>query len=154
MQGIHRVMLGSMKAVLVGLMALMIFTVAWGVFSRFILNDTASWTTELASYTLAWITFLGSAWAIFKRTHIRFDNLIELFPNPIKILILVLFNVTMITFLGIVMYYGTIWTQASMSNETLTLPVTQGILYMILPLACLLMIIGMVIETVQLFRKE
>lgn len=54
---------------LVGLLALMTLDVLWGVFTRYVFSDQASWTEELARYLLIWIGILGAAYATEKNMH-------------------------------------------------------------------------------------
>lgn len=55
--------------VLIGLLALMTLDVLWGVFTRYVFADQASWTEELARYLLIWIGILGAAYATEKNMH-------------------------------------------------------------------------------------
>lgn len=71
MQLIYRTILNGLKWSLILLTALVTLTVCWGVITRYVLSSSAVWTGELASYGLVWITFLGTAYAIFHNTHIR-----------------------------------------------------------------------------------
>jgi len=66
--------------VLVGLMALMTLDVLWGVFTRYVFSDQASWTEELARYLLIWIGILGAAYA----TEMNMHPAIELLKPSLK----------------------------------------------------------------------
>lgn len=43
------------------LVAMIIFILFWQVFTRYILNSSATWTEELARFCFIWMTMLGSA---------------------------------------------------------------------------------------------
>ena len=58
-----------LSVLLIFLMALMTLDVLWGVFTRFVFADQASWTEELARFLLIWIGILGSAYASTKKMH-------------------------------------------------------------------------------------
>jgi TRAP-type C4-dicarboxylate transport system permease small subunit len=45
------------------------------VFTRYVLNDPASWTLEVCSITYVWIVFFASALIVDQRQHITFDML-------------------------------------------------------------------------------
>lgn len=64
------------------------FAIFWGLafivflqfFTRYVLNDSLSWTEEIARYGLMWIVFIGGAMVTRRNTHIA----VELLPNVMK----------------------------------------------------------------------
>jgi TRAP-type C4-dicarboxylate transport system permease small subunit len=48
------------------------------VFTRYFLNNSLAWTEEISSYLLIALTFLGSAMAVRKNTHIQIEFLYTL----------------------------------------------------------------------------
>lgn len=53
-------------------------------FSRYVLNDSVAWTEEVARYLLIALTFIGSAGAVRRGTHIRVELLESLLPLPAR----------------------------------------------------------------------
>ena len=51
------------------LLVFMTFLVIWQVFTRYVLNDPASFTEELVRYSLIWTGFIGAAYAFSTREH-------------------------------------------------------------------------------------
>ncbi|MCM3714783.1 TRAP transporter small permease [Halalkalibacter oceani] len=152
MKILSALLLNGTRLSLLLLMIIMVISVSWGVFARYILQTSAPWTGELAAYTLVWLTFLGSAHAVFEKTHIRFETLIELFPRPVQLTINACFNALIILFFALIMIYGIEVTAKTMSDQSMTLPITKGVIYGILPVCSILIIIGLLTETIQSFR--
>jgi TRAP-type C4-dicarboxylate transport system permease small subunit len=150
----QRVLINGMKSVLIILMALITFAVSWGVFTRYVLNSSAVWTGELAGYTLVWITFIGSAYAIFQKTHIRFESLIDKLPRPIAMAVQTFFNLFILAFVSVATYYGAMVSLGAMHDSSTTLPFSKGIVYLVIPIGCAIMVIGLIYETVAMYKRR
>lgn len=64
--------------VLAVLMAVMVLDVLLGVFNRFLLKLSVSWTEELARFLMIWISMLGSAIALRKGVHVSITALLNM----------------------------------------------------------------------------
>ena len=49
-------------------------------FTRYVLNDSASWTEEIARYLLIGTVFVGAAIGVAKNNHIQVDLLYRYLP--------------------------------------------------------------------------
>ena len=72
------------EGAVVGLMAVMVVTLAIQVFFRFVVRDPPPWTEELARYVFVWITFVGAAVAYRRGTHIVVDTILHLLPARVR----------------------------------------------------------------------
>ena len=61
-------------------LALVIF---YQFFTRYALNDSASWTEEIARYLLIATVFVGGAINVRKNNHIQVDFIYRLLPRPV-----------------------------------------------------------------------
>jgi len=59
------------------ILAIVVF---YQVFTRYVLNDAAGWTEEIARYLLIAVTFLGGAMAVRRGTHIQVDFVYRFIP--------------------------------------------------------------------------
>ena len=69
-------------------------------FTRYAMNDSASWTEEIARYLLICITFIGAAIGVRKNNHIQVDFLYRILPKPLMRVMSTLVDIARIAFLG------------------------------------------------------
>ena len=69
-------------------------------FTRYAMNDSASWTEEIARYLLICITFIGAAIGVRRNNHIQVDFLYRILPKPLMRVMSTLVDVARIAFLG------------------------------------------------------
>ena len=67
--------------VAVGLFWLLGLTVFYQFFTRYVLNDSAAWTEEIARYFLIGMVFIGAAVGVVKNNHIQVDLLYRYLPQ-------------------------------------------------------------------------
>jgi len=68
------------EAMLTLLFAAMVGVGALQVFNRFFINVSLSWSEEFQKYTFIWLVFLAIPVAYNRRSHLRVDSLLLLFP--------------------------------------------------------------------------
>ena len=78
-------------------LALVIF---YQFFTRYALNDSASWTEEIARYLLIATAFVGAAVNVRKNNHIQVDFFYRLLPRWVTRPLATLVDVLRIAFLG------------------------------------------------------
>ena len=65
----------TLEHLLIGLFSIMLLSVLWQVFSRFLLGSPSTITDELSSFGLIWVGLLGAAYATGKKLHLAIDLL-------------------------------------------------------------------------------
>jgi len=88
-----------------GWVALVIFwllgaTVFYQFFTRYVLNNSASWTEEIARYLLIGTVFVGAAIGVAKNNHIQVDLLYRYLPAKLGRALAVVVDILRIAFLG------------------------------------------------------
>ena len=72
-----------------GWLALALFWALAGVvftqfITRYVFNDSASWTEEIARYLLIAVVFTGAAIGVIKNNHIQVDFFYKFMPRPVS----------------------------------------------------------------------
>lgn len=109
LQGLKILNKGIAKSAFVasGLLVLVItIVVAAGVFWRYVLNDSLSWTEEVARYSMIWLACLGSLVAMHRRQHVAIDILPNKFSGTSGRIVRVLIALVVILTCGVMSYFG------------------------------------------------
>lgn len=88
------------------LVAVITAVVAAGVFWRYVLNDSLSWTEEVARYLLIWLAATGSVVAMHRRELVAIDLLPGALSGSAKKLVRLLIAVAIILTAAIIAFYG------------------------------------------------
>jgi TRAP-type C4-dicarboxylate transport system permease small subunit len=86
--------------VALGIFWLLGATVFYQFFTRYVLNDSASWTEEIARYLLIGTVFVGAAIGVAKNNHIQVDLLYRYLPQRAARALSIAVDVLRIAFFG------------------------------------------------------
>ena len=136
-------------SVFVALVALFV-----NVVLRYGFNYTLAWSEELVREVIIYTTFIGCCSAVKKRSMIKIDASVQLFPK-LKTPLTYFSNTVILVFSVMMMVYG--WQMAAMQartfQKTLILQIPLVYLYAILPLTGVLMFIRTLQVIYQDFRQ-
>lgn len=106
------------------LVAVITVVVAAGVFWRYVLNDSLSWTEEVARYLLIWLAAVGSIVAMHRRQHVAIDIVPELFSGVGGRVIRLLIALVIIITCAVMSYFGWIlaWNAWGQTASSFYLP--------------------------------
>jgi len=74
--------------------------VFYQVFTRYVMDDPAGWTEEIARYFLVAVVFVGAAMSVRKYNHIQVDYFYRLMPKAMGRVLSTLVDVVRCVFLG------------------------------------------------------
>src|SRR4249919_847793 len=81
------------------------FIVFLQFFTRYVLNDSLSWTEEIARYGLMWVVFIGGAMVTRRNTHIAVELLSNVMkPGPLRAALLAFVDFIKLAFLGLLAF--------------------------------------------------
>lgn len=134
------------------LLALMVVSVLWQIFSRYLMNSPSSFTEELARYLFIWIGILGAAYASGQQTHLAIDILPPKL-NPVnRIRLRIFINVLIILFSLTVLVIGggnLVYVNDLLGQSSAALGVPLSWVYSIVPMSGLLVIYYKVHEIIN-----
>lgn len=83
---IHQLAVKVLGAVSAIILALLVFDVLLGVFTRFVMGSQTRWTEEVAVNLLIWVSLLGAAVAYAEKGHLGLDYLVDKFHPSVAVL--------------------------------------------------------------------
>lgn len=129
---VDKIIAGICLAVFTGLVVI----VTWQVFTRQVLKNSAPWTEEAARYSFIVLAMFAAAYVFSERGHIAVEMLLEKFPQRLQKSMAVLIEVLVAFFIGSAFVYGgALLSQNSWNQNSATLPLTVGQVYMVVPIA-------------------
>ena len=149
--------LGNLDVGLACLMlgGLIVLTFA-GVLKRYIFRDPIAWMEELQPLLFLWVVMLAAGAAFRSGSHVAIEIVVDALPKKIgrvieKIdVVIELLILAYLTWQSCV-YYG----QCVATNKvTLFLQLPYSLVYVILPIGCVLMIVSVICKEIMDFRAE
>lgn len=140
--------------------ALLVFDVCWGVFSRYVIGEQTKWTEELARFLLVWVSLLGGAVAFGTKGHLGVDFFVGKFHPETQRLMSIVVHFVVLFFAGSIFIYGggrMVSDALLMEQMTPALGWKMGYVYLALPISGIFMVLYTVenlIETIFSPMKE
>ncbi len=82
---IKKILDRSLEILIMAAMAALTIDVLWQVFTRFVLKNPSTWTEELATFLLIWVSLLGAAVALNRGAHLGIDYFMGKLPARIRL---------------------------------------------------------------------
>ena len=79
---------------------IMAAVVFYQVYTRYVLENSAGWTEEIARYFLVAVVFLGASMSVRKNNHIQVDYFYRLMPRALGRVLSVIVDLLRVAFLG------------------------------------------------------
>ena len=123
----------------VGIFWVLALVIFYQFFTRYALNDSASWTEEIARYLLIGTAFVGAAVNVRKNNHIQVDFLYRLVPPGVTRPLSTFVDVIRILFFGYCVWLTIALIQKIGSSRMAIVDWPIGILYGVVALGFALM---------------
>lgn len=135
----------------------LVLDVTWGVITRYLMNEQASWTEELARFLLIWVSLLGGAVAFGTKGHLGVDYFVEKFHPEVRKLMAVAVHLTVLFFAGAIFIYGggrVVADALAMEQTTPALGWKMGYVYLALPISGFFMVLFTIENLLETFMTS
>ena len=107
----------------------------FNVVLRYGFNYTLAWSEELVRIVIIYSTFVGASVAVKQRAMIRIDAIVQIFPK-LKAGLTFYTNILMLTFAGMMIYYGYQMThlQFLTHQKTIIMQIPLVVVYSVMPI--------------------
>ncbi len=130
----------SLMLAVAGLLALVV-CVQWQVFGRYVLNDTPTWAEALALLLVLFVTAFGLAVGVRDAGHIGLESMVALLPPRWQRRVELLIHALVGGFGALMVHGGWVWASAKWGEKKPLLPLPDGIDYVPLMLAGVLIVL-------------
>ena len=126
--------------------------VSTSIFFRYVLNDSITWSEEIAKYLMVWMVFVGAPVAMVQSRHIAIEMFPNLFRPRIRALIFLIVNLLIVLTMAFWTYRGFTYTVGGMSQVMSSFDkIPLGVVFASIPFgSCILMIISFQISLNQI----
>lgn len=130
----------SLGLAVVGLLAV-VLCVQWQVFGRYVLNDTPTWAEALALLLVLFVTAFGLAVGVRDAGHIGLESMVALLPPAWQRRAELLIHALVGLFGALMVKGGWVWASAKWTEKKPMLPVPDGIDYVPVMIAGVLIVL-------------
>lgn len=142
----------SLELLVMVVVAVLVVDVLWQVFTRFILKNPSTWTEELATFMLIWVSLLGAAVALNRGAHLGIDYFVgklskkkRLYTEIFVFLCIAAFSFCVMTLGGIDLVASTL----QLKQLSPALGVKVGYVYLAVPVSGFFLVLYSVIGLVE-----
>ena len=141
-----------LEVFMVTILTIMVGLVFGNVVARYAFNSAITWAEEVARFLFVWLTFVGASFGLMKGLHLGMDMVVARLKPRTRSLIEVVNGFIILAFLGVWVVGGVHLIQANLDYMSPATGFSMGLVYMIGPLAALLMgfeTIGRLVTSIQ-----
>jgi TRAP-type C4-dicarboxylate transport system permease small subunit len=125
------------------------------VFMRYVMQNSLSWSEELARYLFILLVNMGISYGVKMKKHICVEVFTSWLPAKTKAIIRILSDVVFLVFAVVIVYYGleTAGTIFVLNQTSPALEIQMGIIYALLPISYAMVLIRLVQNIVEAIRN-
>lgn len=112
------------------------------VILRYVMHQGFSWTQEMATLMLVWISLVGMAIGVLEKIHINIEMFTEKLPSKALSILESIDYIIMAAFGGAMVYYGIVIMEMTKKSTMPATKLPSSVLYVILPLSGILVVVN------------
>jgi TRAP-type transport system small permease protein len=117
------------------LSAAFLITISLQVLFRYVIQQPLPWTEELSRYLFVWAALIGAAVSVGRNDQFTIPILYDNLPARLQHLLDIVIQMLGLGFAGLMIWYGFIMAGRLMMADSPVLPVPQGAVYLVIPIA-------------------
>lgn len=136
MQTIRKFVDKVIEFICIAFVGIMTILVTWQVITRYFFKQPSAITEQLSKYMFVWLVLLGSAYVFGKREHMSMVFIKEKFTGRAAVTVDIIVELIVVIFaLGVLVIGGYKNTMLTMGQSDSALPITIGMIYIMLPIS-------------------
>jgi TRAP-type transport system small permease protein len=128
-----------LEVIMVVILSTMVVLVFGNVVARYVFNSAITWAEEVARFLFVWLTFVGASFGLQKGMHLGMDMIVSRLRVRARNIVEIVNGVIILAFLGVWAVGGVHLIEANLSFMSPATGFSMGLVYMIGPLAAVLM---------------
>lgn len=132
---------------------LIVLTVAYQVFGRYVLNNPPTWAESLALLLILYVTLIAAAVGVRDAGHIGMESLLVLAPERIRQRVEIVIHILVALFGVGMAYNGTLLGYSVMNYKISGLPITEAARYIPLIISGVLVVLFSLEHIIALFKN-
>jgi TRAP-type C4-dicarboxylate transport system permease small subunit len=132
---INHVLSSIGKNVAAALLAAMLMMILAQVIFRYVLNDSLTWTEELAKFSMVWVACLVAPWAYRHHLNVSIDLFAEALPNVLRHISDIVISVLIIAISWIFLVESIAFWQGGWTITASSMPIKLAYFYSCIPFA-------------------
>lgn len=128
------------------LFIIMVIIVFGQVIARYVLQNSLSWSEEIARYLLVWVVFLSAGYVLGQGCHIFLDVIFNVFPRPVQRVFRKISCLFLLGFSYVITHYGLELVQVGTRQKSSAIGLPMALVYIAIPLGGFLLVIYCLFE--------
>ncbi len=127
------------EAVAGAALVVVVLSTCWGVVTRYVTEQPATWSGEVAGIAFAWLVFFGAAAGFKYGMHVAIDMLVLALPTPLRRFLMAFADLLVLAFLAMLFVLSVQFSIDAWSDPTSVLRLPRSVTYVsvVLGSACM-----------------